>query len=145
MNSLCGPGRRVARPGFTLLECVIALGVLAAVTVFVAQLATWSLTERQKADERLTALELAANVLEAARARPWADLTPAWADGQRLPDELAARLLDARLTVRVEPEPDRPHVKRVNVELKWKHHDRMQARTVALVGLFADRSAGGGS
>jgi type II secretory pathway pseudopilin PulG len=133
------------RPGFTVLETVIALGMLASVIVLVAQLATWSLAERSRSDERLAALEQAANVLEAARARPWADLTPEWAAAQRLPDELATRLDDARYTVCVEPEADRPRVKRVTVELGWTHRDRAQARTVKLVGLFADRAAGGGS
>jgi hypothetical protein len=93
----------------------------------------------------LAAIEAAATLLEAARALPWADLTQEWAAGQRLPDDLAARLHDAAFAVRVESEPDRPRVKRVTVELGWTHVDRAKARTVKLVGLFADRAAGGGS
>jgi hypothetical protein len=86
-----------------------------------------------------------ANVLEAARTRPWADLTPEWAAAQRLPDDLTDRLHEAVFTVRVEPEPDRPGVKRVSVELRWKQRDGTPARPITLAGLFADRSAGGGS
>ena len=137
--------RHSARPGFTIMETVLALGVLTTAAVLVAQLGTWSLAERARAGERFAAVEAAANVLEAARARPWADLTPEWAAGQRLPDDLAARLRGAALAVRVDTEPTRPRVKRVTVELGWTHADRAKARTVTLVGLFADRAAGGGS
>src|SRR5947209_4820676 len=136
-------GRR--RPGFTMMEITIALALLGTATVLVAQVATASLAERTRAAERLAAIEETANVLEAARARPWPDLTPDWAAAQRLPDELAGRLRQAVLTVRVEPESDRPRVKRVTVELSWKHSDGTQARTARTVGLFADRAAGGGS
>jgi hypothetical protein len=113
--------------------------------VLVAQLATRSLAERARSDERVAAIEAAANLLEAARARPWADLTADWAAGQRLSDDLAGRLREARFTVGVEPDADRPRVKRVTVDLRWRHGDGAQARAVTLVGLFAERSAGGGS
>jgi hypothetical protein len=125
------------------METVIALGMLSLAMVLVAQLGTWTLAERVRAEERLAAIEGVGNVLEAARARLWSDLTPEWAAEQRLTDDLADRLHEAVLTVRVEPESDRPRVKRVTVQLGWTHGDGATARTVAAVGLFADR--GGGS
>ena len=130
------------RSGFTIMETVIALGMLSLAMVLVAQLGTWTLAERKRADERFAAIEGAANVLEAARARPWAELTPEWAAEQRLTDDLADRLRKAVLTVRVEPEPDRPRVKRVTVQLEWTHGDGAKARTAAAVALFADRAGG---
>jgi hypothetical protein len=117
--------------------------VLASAAILAAQLGTWTLAERGYAIERLTASECAANVLEAARATPWADLTPAWAAGRKLPADVTGRLNAAALTVRVEPEADRPRVKRVTVELHWKPRTGPKEQTVTLVGLFADRSAGG--
>jgi len=131
------------RNGFTIMETAIALALLSFAMVLVAQLGTWTLAERARAEERLAAIEGVANVLEAARGRPWTDLTPEWATEQRLTDDLADRLHEAVLTVRVEPEPDRPRVKRVTVQLGWTHGDGARARTAAAVGLFADR--GGGS
>jgi hypothetical protein len=133
------------RPGYTVMEVLIALGMLAVATVLVAQVGTLSLMERARVDERTAAIEETANVLETARARPWSDLTPEWAAGQRLPESLAKRLRDADLTVKVEPEPGRARVKRVTAELRWKHGDGAQARTATTIGLFADRSEGGGS
>jgi len=142
-NSLLVTRYSLLRPGYTMLEVVAAFGVLTVAMVIVAQLGTRALTERVRADEQMLATESAANVLEAARARPWADLTPDWAAGQRLPEDVTDRLPDARLAVRVEPEPERPRVKRVTVELRWQERGGPIARAVTTVALFADRAAGG--
>jgi type II secretory pathway pseudopilin PulG len=133
---------RRRRSGFTIMETAIALALLAFVMVLVAQLGTWTLAERVRAEERLAAIEGVANVLEAARARPWKDLTPDWAAEQKLTSDLADRLHEAVLTVRVEPEPDRPRIKRVTVQLGWTHGDGATARTAAAVALLAERGAG---
>jgi len=127
------------------MEILISLGVLTSTMVLVAELATWSMAERTRVGERIAAIETTANILEAARGRPWADLTPEWAAAQQLPDELRTRLRGVTLSVRVEPEPDRPRVKRVTVGITWRHADGAQARSVITKALFADRSAGGGS
>ena len=132
------------RRGFTITEIALALGALATVAIIVAQLATWSLGERARADARLEAVEAATNVLEEARARPWDELTPEWAEGQRLPDHLAQRWRDSRLTVRVEPEPDRPQLKRVTVEVRCGG-DVGPVQPVTLSALFGARAVGGGS
>ncbi len=137
--------QRASRRGFTMLETTIALGVLATAAVLAAQLGTWSLIEHGRTEDRLVAADAAANVLEAARARGWADLTPEWAAGQRLTDAVAVRLADGKLAVHVEPEPDRPHLKRVTVLIEWDHRASLPPQTVTLTGLFADRSAGGGT
>jgi type II secretory pathway pseudopilin PulG len=131
------------RAGFTVLETIMALGVLSVAAVVVAQTATWSLFERARTEERLAATEAAANVLEAGRARPWAELTPEWAAAEQLPEDVAARLSDPSLAVRVAEEPGRPRVKRVTIELKWTDRYGKDAPPIVLVGLFADRSAGG--
>jgi prepilin-type N-terminal cleavage/methylation domain-containing protein len=131
------------RGGFTLLESMAALGVLATAAVLAAQIGTWSLIERGRTHERLTAMDEVANIMEAARAKTWAELTPEWAAAQTLSASAADRLKDGTLSVRVVPEPDRPRVKSVTVELRWDHRPSIPAQTVTLVGLFAERSAGG--
>jgi hypothetical protein len=130
------------RRGFTVTEIALALGALATVAVIVAQLATWSLAERIRADARLEAIEAATNLLEEARARPWSELTAEWAEAQRLPDYLAQRWREGRLSVRVEPEPERPQVKRVTVEVRCGGLG--PNRPVTLSALFAARAAGRG-
>jgi type II secretory pathway pseudopilin PulG len=136
------PVRR-PRPGFTMAETLIAFAVLSSVAAGVAEFATWSLDERAHADARLESVEIAANVLEQARARPWNDLTAEWAGSQRLPDSMAARWPDCRLSVRVEPEANRPRVKRVTVDVKWTEPAHGSWKPVTLTALFAARAAEG--
>jgi hypothetical protein len=120
---------------------MIAVAILGVVLLLVAQLGCEFLKERQRSTARQEALEAAANVLEAARACPWDELTSAWADQQRLPESLSDRLRQGRLDVRVEPEASHPHTKRVLVEVHWSLEDNKPARPVQLVGLRSARSA----
>jgi len=134
---------RRPRPGFTMAETLVAFAVLSTVATGVAQFATWSLGERAHADARLESVEVAANVLEQARARPWDDLTAEWASSQRLPDFISARWPDCRLSVRVEPEANRPRVKRVTADVKWTGAAHASWTPVTLTGLFAARASEG--
>jgi prepilin-type N-terminal cleavage/methylation domain-containing protein len=135
------PRSPAGRRGFTITETMVALGILGVVLLLLAQLAILVLRERQRSEAHQDALEAAANVLEAARACPWDDLTPAWAARQRLPEPVAGRLPDGRLEVRVEPEQSRPHTRRVTVEVRWSLGDDRPAQSVSLVGLRSARSA----
>lgn len=142
---MTGAYRRRSRLGFTVVESVIAIAMLGVAMIMVAQIAVRSLAERTHAEEEFTALEASANVLESARATPWSELTPAWAAAVKPSADLAARLQGATVTVHVEPEKDRPRVKRVTVEVRWTAAERARERSVTTVGLFADRAAGGAS
>lgn len=132
---------QLRRAGFTVMELVVALGILSVAMVLVAQIGISSLAQRRRTAVRHEALEAAANVLESAQARPWDGLTPAWAAAQRLPEPLARKLSDGKLTVRVEAEKSRPHAKRVTVEVHWQHDNATPAQPVVLVGLFGARAA----
>lgn len=133
------------RPGFTIMESVIAIAMLCVAMIMVAQIGVRSLAERTNAEEQFVAIEATANVLETARATAWADLTPAWAAALKPTPDVVARLDDVALAVRVEPEKDRPRVKRVTVEVRWSPGERAGLRTITTVGLFADRTARSGS
>jgi type II secretory pathway pseudopilin PulG len=141
--SLAAPGgfRRAPSRGFTIMETMLALGILATVLVLVAQLGLWSWRERTRNGVRHQALECAANVLEAARACPWEALTPEWGNAQQLPESLAQRLAQGKLTVRVEPDAARPHIKRVTVQIQGVLDLGPGVSEVQLVGWFSARSA----
>jgi hypothetical protein len=126
------------RAAFTVMEVVVSLACLLMAATLVAQVAAWSLSERFQADTRLGTMEWAANVLENARAKPWAELTPAWAAEQKLPEQLAERMLQPVVTVSVEPEPGRPRLKRVSVAVRWQISEGAKAPPVELMTLFAD-------
>jgi Tfp pilus assembly protein PilV len=133
--------------GFTLAETTIALGVLAVAMTMLAQVGLWCMVERRDCADRQDALELAANVLEAARAVPFDALTPEWAGAQKLPADLQGRLNEGKLTVHVEPEPIQatmPQTRRVTVEITWQKNRHHQSSPVKLVGLFSARATEGG-
>ena len=123
-----------------MAETLLAFAVLTSVAAGIAEMATWSLSERARADARLEAINSTANVLEQARARKWDDLTAEWASSQRLPDYVTARWPDSQLSVRVEPEANRPRVKRVTVEVKWPGAGHASWKPVTLTALFAART-----
>ncbi len=129
--------RHARRRGFTILESALALAMLTMASVLVAELTTWALAERARADTRLAAIEWADNVLESARAQPWNDLTPAWAATQKLPEDLAFRMLEPVVTVTVEPEAERPLLKRVTVTVKWNQAFKAPAPPVVMSSVFA--------
>ena len=133
--------RQPRRQGFTVLEIMVALGLLSVALVLVAQVGLWSLSERRRSALRQEVLETAANILESAQASSWEALTPEWAAAQRLPESLAERLDQAQLTVRAEPEASRPQIKRVTVTIAWRLSNGMPAQPVVLVGLFSARLA----
>ncbi len=128
-------GGEPRRAGFTVAELTVAVVILAVALTLVAQLGIQSLHERARASAHLTAQEAAANVLEAARACPWDKLTAEWAARQRLPE--ANNKMGWKLKVQVGPEPSRPQVKRVEVEVHWLTPQGKTARPVRLVELFA--------
>jgi type II secretory pathway pseudopilin PulG len=129
------------RGGFTVLEAMIAIGILSVALLLVVQVGLFSWRQRAHGALRLEALETAANLLETARAQNWEALTPAWGAAQQLPDPLRSRLVTPRLTVRVEPEAGRPRVKRVTVEIEGKMDTGDRLSSVRLVGLLSARTA----
>jgi len=124
------------------MEAVAALGILMVVMVVVAQTGVWGMRERARSASHQSAVELAHNIMEAARARAPQDLTPAWAAQQKLPKEWNDQFHTAKLMVRVEPEKSLPSAKRVTVELHWGHEPI--PGSLQLVSVFSSRTAQGG-
>src|SRR5262249_10918967 len=89
------------RCGFTIIEVTITMAVTAVLGVIVAQLAVSAMRERAQLTARQAALELAANVLETARARPWQQLDAEWASAQKVSDDTAELLPEGKLVVTV--------------------------------------------
>lgn len=122
------------RRGFTVVEIVAALAILAVVMTVVAQLGYFSLKQRQLTEAKQAALEVAHNVLERARTLPFAELTPEWAAKQSLPKESDDFLIRGKLEVKVQNEKS---VRRVTVKVSWQNDE--QVREVELVTLLGAR------
>jgi type II secretory pathway pseudopilin PulG len=128
------------RRGLTIIESVAVMVLLGVMLGLVGQFTAWNLAEQRSSAQRQAAMEGAANLLEAARATAWEDLTPAWASRQQLSDALKGQLVDAALTVEVKDEPGRDRLKRVTVELRWATKATHPPAPFRLVGVFAPRT-----
>jgi prepilin-type N-terminal cleavage/methylation domain-containing protein len=129
------------RRGFTILEMTVAIALLGLAVVATAQLGVWVLAERGRDRDQQAALELADNILEAARAAGWEALTPAWAVEQRLPGIWEER--GWQLAVQVAEHAKQPRTKQVTVTVRPAARRGGTARPVQLTGLFAPRSEAG--
>src|SRR5205823_2050223 len=120
------------RAAFTLVELTVTMAIIAILIVIVAQCVLLSIQERARTAAHHAALELAANVLEDARAQPFDKLDKAWADAQVIPSESSALLPDGKVVVTVEPEKSTPKVRRVTVEVRWQFDANLPNRSVQL-------------
>ena len=71
-------------------------------------------------ETRMATLEWAANTLELARAVPWVDLSPQWAEKQKLPHDLLQRMNQPIAVVKIQTDSQRPNLKQIIVEVRWK-------------------------
>jgi type II secretory pathway pseudopilin PulG len=129
------------RPGMTVAECTVALAILLVVGVIVAQSTVWILREQARRGAHQAALEVAANVLETARATPPEQLSRAWAEAQTIPADSADLLPGGAVVVTVEPEKSFPQTRRVTVEVRWRPDANLPPQSVQLTTLLSERSA----
>jgi type II secretory pathway pseudopilin PulG len=123
----------------SLVEVTVALAIIAVLAVIVAQCIAWGLRERARTLTQQAALELAANMLEAARAQPWDLLDQAWADGQTIPADMEALFPDGKLSMTVEPGPRGSATRRVTVDVTWQFEPHLPAQIVQLTTLLSGR------
>src|SRR5580700_8275140 len=86
-----------SRPAMTLVEVTVTLAITGIVAVIVAQCLVWSMGEQKRLASRQAALELAANILEAAAAQPWEQLDEGWANAQKVPAAMEVLLPDGKV------------------------------------------------
>jgi hypothetical protein len=123
-----------------MVEAAITLALLMILGVIVTQAVVWSLQERTRTAAHHAAVELAANVLEAARAEPWEKLDKGWADAQQVPSDMDAVLPGAKLAVTVASDAKMPASRRVTVEVRWQFAPE-PAKRVEMTTLLSRREA----
>ena len=126
------------RPGFTLVEMLVATALAVAALSMIATLAAWSFRDRAQHQARHLAIEAANNVLEEARATPWDKLTPAWAASKQLTDD--PWLPEGKVDVTVQDEAGEKGLKRVVAKVSWLVSADRPRLEVELVGFFAARA-----
>lgn len=84
------PATSESRRGIILLEMMVALSVLAVCVTVLIEVAKLNRVGGRRLHRRAMAIELATNVLEQYRAKPWSELVPTKPEKQPIPDEFAA-------------------------------------------------------
>lgn len=114
------PSRRSVRGGFTLIECLGAFAVLSgALVVLLLSLGMLRQTERQF-NERQLAVETAANLLAAAVAVPYGELTMKQAQELAAEFSLAEQLPGGKAELLLRDDPSAtPPQKRLQARIVW--------------------------
>jgi type II secretory pathway pseudopilin PulG len=128
------------RPAFTIAEIMVAMAVIVVLVVVVGQCMALSLRERAQIAAHQAAVELAANILEAARAQPWEQLDQQWAASQAVPPEMANLLPEGKVIVTVEIGQPHPLTRRITVEVRWQIDANFPPEIVQLTTVISGRS-----
>jgi type II secretory pathway pseudopilin PulG len=130
------------KAGFTVVELVLALSLLAVFcTVFVPVLAAIT-RERKAVAQEQAALQHVANVLEDLTQRSYRELTSGPLDVANMPDHLRSLLTDAEQSLAVDTVADNPPVVRLTVSLRWRQSAQVWSRPVTL-SAWVSAPAGG--
>lgn len=130
---------RFARPGYTMAELLVALAVFAVLALIVTQAIIWSLRERTQRIAHHTAIEIAVNVLEEAKALKFEHVTKDWADGQMIPSESAELLPEGKIRVTIEEDKLAVGTKRITAEVGWHFGRDTPPQTVTLTTVLSRR------
>jgi hypothetical protein len=131
---------RYYRRGITLAETTVAMLLLAAAIVAVAQLSAGVAAQRGVSHRAATARLEAANQLEQLFVRPWEALNQDRDAGLELSASCREVLPAAELRIEVSPAAGQPLHRRLRVEVSWQEFGEQIRRTA---GLTAWRYAGG--
>src|SRR4051812_18349471 len=129
------------RGAFTLLEVVIAAGMLAMLlTTSVQMLRALSIYQRGS-EHRAVALEAVQAVSDQIANTPWDQLTAESAKKVTIPKQLESYLPGAKLSVSLENEATPTASRRIYVDLSWKGPDGQLSAPVRLTSwVFPERS-----
>lgn len=122
---------RTQQRGYTLIEVTMALALLAAGFVLVAQVLAACARQRQAAGQLLVAQLEAANAVERIAALPFGEVTAAKLGELTLSQEAQAALPGGKLTTTLAESTDGPRHKRIGVEVAWTAGEE-RPRSVAL-------------
>ena len=106
--------------GFTLIEVIMTLSILAVAMTVTVHVLGWIALDRRTSERRLLAAQEAANVLERFAARPFDRVTPEAAKQAVLSEAARQALPGAEITVTVDERGAAPDSKRVAVSIRWR-------------------------
>jgi Tfp pilus assembly protein PilV len=105
--------------GATLIEVAVALVILAAAMLALAQMVALAARQRRLTEARRLAMEEVANQAERVAALPWDKVQPGEFTGWEPSAGLAAAIPAAECKANVTAEPGPPAARRVRLEIHW--------------------------
>jgi prepilin-type N-terminal cleavage/methylation domain-containing protein len=124
--------KRTDRRGFTLTETTVAMVVLAAAIVAVAQLMAAVATRRLASERETVAQQEVANLMERVFIVPWAELSEENVAGFQLSETCQQRLPEPKLDISVKSAAGSPAGRQVRVELTWMDSGGQSRRSAGL-------------
>ena len=120
------------RPGFTILEMVVAAGILAVLLTTTVHMLRVLTGHQRASDRRAIAIEAVQAVAEQISNLPWDQLTTESAQQITMPRQLEARLPGTKVTIEVAEETSPVVDKRIMVELTWVGQDKATVSPIRL-------------
>ena len=120
------------RRGFTLIECLAAVALVAAVLALTMQLVHASAVQRRAVQQRELAIQELANLMERLSILPWQDLSPEKARSMQLSEHARGALPGAELTIDVTASSEGPQAKRILISLRWEDESGRPATPLRL-------------
>ncbi len=108
------------RRGFTLVEILVSVAMLATAMSLTVGLLGALAAERRAAERRLCAVQEVANLMERVSARPWGEVTPESLRTVSLSPRALQALPGAELTATVDDASAGPGGKRISLRLRWR-------------------------
>jgi hypothetical protein len=121
------------RRGTSILEVVVSGVLLVALMTVCLEFLRAAAAQRRAAQQRQTAIQEAANVMERLSARPWEELSPQGVAGLELSQPARDLLPAVKLAVEVTSPPDQPGAKRIAVSVYWEDDAGEPVRPVCLI------------
>ncbi len=121
------------RRGISLLETAVAGAML--LTLMAVCVRYFAVTARHRLimNQRQTALQETANVMERLTARPFSQLSAESLSPQALSPDARRLLGDAELKVEITPQGEKPSAKRIMVTIRWQDQNGQWTRPLRLV------------
>jgi Tfp pilus assembly protein PilV len=129
----------MTRRGFLLIEMLAAGVLLLALTALCVKYFAVTATQRRTLDQRQTALNEAANIMELLTVRPWSDLTSETLAKISLSPETQLTLSDGELKIDLADEDAKPAAKRITVTIRWQDSNGQWNQPVRLVAWRCQR------
>lgn len=108
------------RPGFTLMEILVSIGILSGLMIAVAQTANWCYYQRTRNHAEYLALQMLQNIQEEGKAVGFDKITPVWAANLKDLSRYGSIPPACRVQASVSLSPESKYLKEIQVEISWK-------------------------